>query len=385
MNELTPLSLTELIDLKELESLLVAFYQFSGIPTAVINIKGDLLIGGENTGWRSICLDFHCLNTGNFKNCKICDKSITQSLNKNQKFNQYVCDNGLVNAAIPIVFEDKHYGNILSGQFLSKKADMNFFIQQAKKFNYNEVEYIKALKEVPIVNNEKLIKTMLFLESISKYIYEVAAVKKKLILNNTMLEKKVQERTNELLISNQRLHQLARTDALTTIPNRRKFNEDIISMHNYAVRYNIPITAFMIDVDFFKEYNDYYGHPKGDECLQAIARKLQTFAKREGELIARYGGEEFVMILLGLSPQEAINHAIKCQQAISELKVEHYPSELSPYVTISLGESTVEVPEEVTIKDLIRNADKALYRAKKLGRNRIEHHSIAGREKGTIE
>jgi diguanylate cyclase (GGDEF)-like protein len=188
-----------------------------------------------------------------------------------------------------------------------------------------------------------------------------------------ILEARVAERTDELQILNRKLEALSTTDGLTGIANRRRFDEKLTSEWSRAARLGQPLAVAMLDVDWFKKYNDYYGHQRGDECLQSIAELLAANISRTEDLVARYGGEEFVFIASGTAGDIALNMAWKICTALQTLALPHEMSGFGS-VTASIGVAAI-VPEEGLIPDiLLKAADEALYRAKEQGRNRAVLH-----------
>jgi len=182
------------------------------------------------------------------------------------------------------------------------------------------------------------------------------------------LDAKVMERTDELQILNRKLEALSMTDGLTGIANRRHFDEVLASEWSRAARVGQPLALAMLDVDWFKKYNDYYGHQAGDECLRSVARAFATKVCRTGDLVARYGGEEFVFIAPATDGVNALSMAKKVCEALQALALPH---EMSAFgcVTASIGVAAI-VPGEADVPDiLVKAADKALYRAKEQGRN----------------
>ncbi len=185
---------------------------------------------------------------------------------------------------------------------------------------------------------------------------------------HSALERKVEERTAALAQANQKLAEISTTDELTGIANRRRLDEVLLEKWNHSRRTGTNLTLAIIDVDWFKNYNDYYGHPAGDECLRKIAKLLKANAKRTEDLVARYGGEEFVMLLSIPDSQNALSYAQKICEAVEQALLPH---EDSPFkrVTVSIGISDT-VSGASSLEEFIEQADTALYRAKSQGRNR---------------
>jgi len=178
----------------------------------------------------------------------------------------------------------------------------------------------------------------------------------------------------ELRETNERLEALVHLDGLTGVNNRRYFDTQLDVEWRRCLRAQVPLSLIMIDIDHFKLYNDSYGHQLGDECLSRIAQNLKSQLNRAGDLVARYGGEEFVIILPAADGKEALQVAEHLKAGIDALAIEH-PASPSSIVTLSMGVSTVqptEVSGQTQYFSLLKKADKALYRAKKAGRNRIE-------------
>lgn len=168
-----------------------------------------------------------------------------------------------------------------------------------------------------------------------------------------------------------RLKEQTLVDGLTGLANRRRFDEQLKMEWNRAQRHGKPLALIMIDIDHFKRYNDSYGHLQGDDCLKAVAATLRGGARRLSDLVARWGGEEFVCLLPETESAQAAVIANEMRQGVQDLHLEHGDSETSPFVSVSLGLS-VRVPQaKDKIETFIQEADKALYLAKRSGRNRL--------------
>lgn len=177
--------------------------------------------------------------------------------------------------------------------------------------------------------------------------------------------------TRRLDEANRELLRLSTTDSLTGIPNRRHFDDFFRREWARAVRASVPLSLLMCDVDCFKQYNDEYGHPAGDECLRAVAAILRERVRRPADLVARYGGEEFIVVLPETELQGALLVAEDMLWAIEGARLPHRHN-ASGVVTISIGVAG-EIPRRGAgrAEDLIAMADTALYRAKQGGRNRV--------------
>lgn len=180
----------------------------------------------------------------------------------------------------------------------------------------------------------------------------------------------VEKRTEELHAANQKLELLTLTDALTGVVNRRGFDQTLEIEWSRAIREGNPITLLIVDVDYFKFYNDHYGHIAGDECLKKVAKAIAGVPCRLGDLVARYGGEEFGIILPNTDDKEN-TVANKCRAAVEALAIRHDYSPISKVVTVSVGASTLRPQQDSKFVELIQSADEAMYLAKSSGRNRV--------------
>ena len=175
----------------------------------------------------------------------------------------------------------------------------------------------------------------------------------------------------DLKLKSDKLEELSMIDSLTNIPNRRFFNENFEKKYREILRDKKSLALVMIDVDFFKLYNDNYGHWQGDECLRKVAQTLRKNLKRPTDTVSRYGGEEFVVLLKDIDSDGAKKVVQSLIDAVANLKIEHKYSTVAEFVTISAGLSIKESDEDISKEDFLKTADDELYRAKESGRNKF--------------
>lgn len=175
----------------------------------------------------------------------------------------------------------------------------------------------------------------------------------------------------KIKLQTDQLENLSTIDGLTGIYNRRIFDETLVRKWKRMLREKQYLSVIMCDVDFFKLFNDNYGHQTGDKCLQTIVDTIKASLKRPSDFVARYGGEEFVILLSDTTPEGAQHLAEDIRTSVHDLKIKHDKSQIDEYVTLSLGVSSVIPHKGLLPIDLIETADRALYECKKKGRNRV--------------
>ena len=210
----------------------------------------------------------------------------------------------------------------------------------------------------------------IMLQSKVKVFLELYNQKKMIEEQARLLEMKVKV-LSELQEANFKLESLSTLDGLTGIPNRRSFDDYIEMSIKSCTRLNKPISLIMADIDFFKGYNDNYGHLKGDDCLINVAKSISLSAKRPLDFVTRYGGEEFAVILPETDEEGAKIIAEIIRKNVEELEIAHKSSNVSAYVTLSLGITTKSSSIQYSKNELIEHADKALYNSKSNGRNQV--------------
>ena len=183
------------------------------------------------------------------------------------------------------------------------------------------------------------------------------------------------EKHQSLMAANQALQKLALLDGLTSLANRRRFDEHLASEWQRLARDRQPLSLILCDLDNFKRYNDSFGHPAGDRCLKKVSNALLKGPQRPADLVARYGGEEFAIILPNTDTNGAWRIAQKIHDSVRALKIAQAANNDKPYVTVTMGVSTIVPGHDTTAQILVQAADLALYHAKKQGRDRTYIHA----------
>jgi diguanylate cyclase (GGDEF)-like protein len=236
-----------------------------------------------------------------------------------------------------------------------------FAFALAHRFNAQRYEYIKAQQKA------------LQLQRLAKQNLEITVAERTQTLQRTL---------QELETANQRLQSLSTLDGLTGIKNRRYFDEKLAAEWQLALRNVAPLSLLLLDIDYFKQFNDQFGHLAGDECLKQVADMISRTATRPADEAARYGGEEFALILPATELSGALHVAEAIRKAIESTTF--YVDQRAHRVTVSIGAACFERVDGRYPSDLIGAADEALYAAKISGRNRVvsfnaEREALLGR------
>ena len=173
----------------------------------------------------------------------------------------------------------------------------------------------------------------------------------------------------KLLQLQKQLEELSYQDGLTGVANRRMFDNRLQMEWSNAQRNSLPLSLILLDIDYFKQYNDHYGHVRGDDCLKSVGQALSGAAVRPRDLLARYGGEEFVLLLPETDAQAAAQVAERCRQLIREQNIQHAHSQVAPLLTISLGVGTLVPGPFEQPEAFLERVDSLLYKAKHQGRD----------------
>lgn len=215
-------------------------------------------------------------------------------------------------------------------------------------------------------------------EQIKEYLQELEGKVQDLTLSLHQIESRLTDEINQYRQAQmafqkvkQELEILATIDSLTQIPNRHCFDQYLNQEWSRLIREQAPISLLICDVDYFKNYNDAYGHQAGDNCLRTIAQTLKNAVKRPADLVARYGGDEFTVILPNTNLFGAVKIAEKMLLDVVRLRISHPSSDNSQLVTLSIGVASQIPVRGQSVETLVSQADQALYQAKRDGKNRF--------------
>lgn len=210
-----------------------------------------------------------------------------------------------------------------------------------------------------------------YLELLSEY-KKLFRQTQRLVKMSDRMQKSLNELNADLQSHKEILARMSYIDGLTSIANRRRFDEYLEGEWKRNLREGCPLALILLDLDYFKQFNDHYGHGAGDECLIQIAQALAHSVNRSSDLVARYGGEEFVVLLPGTDFSGAMKVASRIQKNIYALDIKHEYSEVAPMVTVSIGTAMTIPDGTLTPQTFTHEADKQLYAAKQAGRNQIK-------------
>lgn len=190
-------------------------------------------------------------------------------------------------------------------------------------------------------------------------------------VQNKAIEKHL-KKMNLLLNANSQLATLSKKDGLTNISNKSYLQKYLLDVWKIALNENLKISLIFCDIDYFKEYNEYYGHMAGDKALSKVAETINNSLYRPQDLAARFGGEEFLIVLFDTGIKDALYVAKRIKRKVKELKIEHKNSKIKDILTMSFGIASEEITSDISPKTLIKRADQAMYKAKEQGRNQIK-------------
>jgi diguanylate cyclase (GGDEF)-like protein len=365
--------LSDLLDRGHVQKLADANYRASGLPMTILDVSDNTIF--VRAGWPGMCNQYHRADPRSAARCVESDNYVVDRIPEGESL-QYKCNNGLWHIATPITAGGRHRGTLFLTQFFfdDEQIDRDFFVRQADEFGFDVNGYLDALARLPVFSREKVDYILAYYQAMARFMSDLAeksiqkaaaeALEKahaELADSNALLRAEIEKRRSveaELRI-------LSESDSLTGAYNRRKFFELLANETSKVRRFVRPLSIIMFDLDHFKRVNDQSGHAVGDLVLKAVAAVMGN-AIREVDIFARYGGEEFVVCC----PETTAGGAVALAEKIRRL-VNEYAFPVIGKLTVSAGVAELVNAEETELV-LLKRADEALYRAKNLGRNRVE-------------
>jgi len=358
--------LKEILEIEKLPRLLEQFYSATGLANFIVDLEGNILHG---VGWKSICTEFHRKNKISSERCLRSDTVFANQLKEKEKYSIYICQNGMVDAATPIIIDGVHVANLFIGQFFFETPDKDFFTKQAEELGFDKEKYMKALDECHVYNKETILR---FLDFFSGLINMVGESALKTIKQKKQNEEK-EKRAAELIIANKSLvHQneeisyISYHDFLTGLYNRIYFEEEKKRLDTPR---QLPISIIMGDINGLKLVNDGFGHFKGDEVLIEIAKILKSCCRKK-DIVSRIGGDEFGILL----PKTDSQSAQQICNSICDTCKGYALDGNSIYPSISLGHATKSKSTE-KIDNILMAAEESMSKQKLLERRSV-HGSI---------
>ncbi len=250
-------------------------------------------------------------------------------------------------------------------------------IKEVEKYSDVPVIMVTARTDLEYIERAFNAGALDYIQKPVRKIELLARVNSALRLRREMKERREREEELEIITSlledaNRELEKMASIDGLTGLANRMLFDKFLDREWKSALREDKKLALIMLDIDFFKYYNDFYGHQAGDECLKRLAKKLDEITYRPRDLAARYGGEEFAVIMPDTDIQGGIKVAERIRSGVESMEIPHEKSKVSGYVTVSVGVAIALPGNEEGVEALINASDQALYLAKNDGRNRVK-------------
>jgi diguanylate cyclase (GGDEF)-like protein len=400
--------LKEILEIEKLSSLLERFYEATGLSNFILDLNGNILHG---VGWKNICTEFHRKHKISSERCLKSDTILANKLKKKEKYSIYICPNGMVDVATPIIVDGEHVANLFIGQFFFEKPDKDFFIRQAEELGFDKEKYMKALEECQVYNKETILRFLAFFSELVNMICESALrivnqkkqneenadkaaeliiadkelvyqseekadraaeliiANKELIFQNEEKEKRAAEliiANKELALQYEEISYISYHDFLTGLYNRIYFEE---AKRRVDTARQLPISIIMGDINGLKLVNDGFGHSKGDEVLVEIAKILKGCCRKE-DIVSRIGGDEFGILLPKTDSQSARQICSLISDACKKYKL----IGSSIYPSISLGHATKTIETEM-MDNILLIAEESMSKQKLL-ESKSAHSSI---------
>lgn len=339
--------LADIIDAPAVQSLLDSFWQLTGLLGAIVDCYGQVLV---QVGWQDICTNFHRCHPLTRQNCIESDTVLAQATTPGT-FLSYRCKNGLWDIATPIVVSGQHLGNIYFGQFsyTDEILDRDYFRQQARRYGFDEQEYMAALERVPRYDHQTVALVMAFYGKLGAMISALSFGN----LRFAQILTRHQTMEAQLYQEQEAIQYMSFHDHLTGLYNRRFYEEELARLDTER---NWPLTIVMGDVNGLKLVNDSFGHASGDQLLQKTAAALIRGCRAD-DIIARMGGDEFVMLLPQTDATEAARLIQRIKKELANERIEGLE------ISVSFGAETKTSAAE-DIAAVFRQAEDAMYHDK---------------------
>lgn len=357
------------MNISDLKELIESIYSMTGISCFIKNADGETII---LTKYNKICEKLHKDDSLiRFRQCEA-EKNILHQIKNGKDYAVCQCKNSLIYIGAPILINGNYIATLFAGQVFSKEPDIECFKVQAKKFKFNEEEYIKSIKEIPIISEEKVKEIINLLCKVSKILGEVGyrhlkefEANKKLSENYIELSTVYQQLSvaeQELRQQYEEMERMAYFDLVTNLPNWNFFSKELI---NYIKNSSAKFAVFKVDLDNFKNVNDTYGHEYGDKLLKNMGESIQRDLGKDF-VVARTSGDEFLILQPKINDKlDAINTAEKLLKTLNGL---WEIDEKEFFASVSIG-VTIYPDDCGDIAGILRNADIAVNKAKDSGKN----------------
>lgn len=361
----TLLDLISLEELQQLQDTLAAMHQVASLIT---NPDGRPLTVPSNE--ISVCRLIRSSSKG-LVHCMKASQTIFRKRDDEELRSCRMCERmGILKGAVPIVVDKIHLADWWVSQYCGPPPSDKQLQEIAEIIGMRTEVLSEEFKLLPKGEEKKFLNIIEWIKALSHQIAAMA-YENHVLSNNLSRLSHVERELDKYRSQNVELQRLAALDDMTQIANRRRFENRLSQEWSRNQREKSNLAVIICDIDFFKAYNDTYGHIKGDEALYAVAQAISETLKRPTDLVARFGGEEFAIILPNTDISGARQVAEEVKKAIADLRIEHKASMIHPYITVSFGGAALIPSADQSAKTLIEKADRALYRAKSNGRNRI--------------
>jgi len=385
--------LTDIIDIEDLREINESFAASCKIASTLVDRDGNPITPPAHHS--RVCRIIRSTPEGNARCLQSAESLGRKAVEHGRPYSGPCHAVGFIDACAPIVVQGKHLGNWLIGQASIGDVDEKRIADFAREIEADENDMLGAFREMANMPRDEFERKVDFLWLVTKQICDHAYEKLKLsravkLLHESQAELRrhqegleiiVQERTKQLKNAMEEIKQLSLTDKLTGAYNRRYITENLPREIQRTARYKRGLSVALLDIDFFKNINDTYGHQCGDAILQHIVQSVTASVRQGTDWIARFGGEEFLVVMPETDEKAAQGVCERIRHTIEEMRTEWNGKLLA--VTVSFGVCSYDATRSSTSvkqEEMIRCADKALYAAKQKGRNTVVAVSVTGRD-----